>query len=188
MGSTSGSCTLQEQAVAGNTTLTLPTFNGTVGLLVSGTSVASTSGTAIDFTGLPAGVRRITVMFRGVSLSSTANFLVQLGTGATPTYTTSGYISTSNNFNQSSTSSGTNSTTGFVILSGGGAAGVLSGSLVISSIDTNIWIANGVTKANTTQMQISAGDVALAATLTAVRITSTSTDTFDAGTINILYE
>ena len=65
---------------------------------------------------------------------------------------------------------------------------ILSGSLVISSIDTNIWVANGVTKANTTQMQISAGDVALGATLTAVRITSTSTDTFDAGTINILYE
>lgn len=188
LGSTSGSCTLQEQAVAGTTTLTLPTFNGTVGLLVSGTAVASTSGTSIDFTSIPAGVRRITVMFRGVSLSSTANFLVQLGTGATPTYTTSGYISTSNNFNQSSTSSGTNNTTGFVILSGGGAAGVLSGSLVISLIDTNTWVANGVTKANTTQMQISAGDVALAATLTAVRITSTSTDTFDAGSINILYE
>jgi hypothetical protein len=188
LGSTSGSCTLQEQAVAGTTTLTLPTFNGTVGLLVSETAKPSTSGTSIDFTSIPAGVRRITVMFRGVSLSSTANFLVQLGTGATPTYTTSGYISTSNNFNQSSTSSGTNNTTGFVILSGGAAAGVLSGSLVISLIDTNTWVANGVTKANTTQMQISAGDVALAATLTAVRITSTSTDTFDAGSINILYE
>ena len=162
---------------------------GNSGAFVAGTAVASTSGTSIDFTSIPSWVRRITVMFRGVSLSSTANFLVQLGTGATPTYTTSGYISTSNNLNQSSSTTGTNNTTGFVITtSGGGAAGVLSGSLVISSIDTNIWVANGVTKANTTQMQISAGDVALGATLTAVRITSTSTDTFDAGTINILYE
>jgi hypothetical protein len=32
MGSTSGSCTLQEQAVAGTTTLTLPTTSGTVAL------------------------------------------------------------------------------------------------------------------------------------------------------------
>lgn len=156
--------------------------------LMTGTSVASTSGASIDFTSIPSWVKRITVMFRGVSLSATANFLVQLGTGAGPTFTTSGYISTSNNLNQSSTTSGTNNTTGFVILSGGGAAGVLSGSLVISLIDTNTWVANGVTKANTTQMQISAGDVALAATLTAVRITTTSTDTFDAGSINIQYE
>ena len=33
-----------------------------------------------------------------------------------------------------------------------------------------------------------AGDISLGAVLTAIRITSTSTDTFDAGTINILYE
>jgi hypothetical protein len=32
LGSTSGSCTLQEQAVAGTTTLTLPTTSGTVAL------------------------------------------------------------------------------------------------------------------------------------------------------------
>ena len=32
VGSTSGSCTLQEQAVAGTTTLTLPTVSGTVGI------------------------------------------------------------------------------------------------------------------------------------------------------------
>jgi len=180
---TSGTVEIQSN---GTTKFTVAS-TGAYGQLVSGTAV-SASSTSVDFTGIPSWAKRITVMFRGVSLSSTANFLVQLGTGATPTYTTSGYISTSNNFNQSSTSSGTNNTTGFVILSGGAAAGVLSGSLIISSIDTNIWVANGVTKANTTQMQISAGDVALGATLTAVRITSTSTDTFDAGTINILYE
>jgi len=79
LGSTSGSCTLQEQAIAGTTTLTLPTFNGTVGLLVSGTAVASTSNTSIDFTSIPAGVRRITVMFDAVSTSGTSNWLIQLG-------------------------------------------------------------------------------------------------------------
>lgn len=180
---TSGTVEIQSN---GTTKLTVAS-TGVSGTVVSGTAVTASS-TSVDFTSIPSWVKKITVIFRGVSLSSTANFLVQLGTGATPTYTTSGYISTSNNFNQSSTSSGTNSTTGFVILSGGGAAGVLSGSLIISLIDTNTWVANGVTKANTTQMQISAGDVALGAALTAVRITSTSTDTFDAGTINLLYE
>jgi len=34
-------------------------------LITSGTAVASTSGTSIDFTGIPSWVKRITVMFNG---------------------------------------------------------------------------------------------------------------------------
>ena len=74
-------------------TLTSPAIGGTptgVGVLTSGTAVASTSGTSIDFTGLPSWVKRITVIFNGVSLSGSSNLLIQLGTGST-TYTTSGY-------------------------------------------------------------------------------------------------
>ena len=103
-GSTSGSCTLQEQAVAGTTVLTLPTTSGTVVVgssavsaagqipfstdgstytptakIVSGTSVASTSGTSIDFTSIPSWVKRITVMFDGVSTNGTSNLQVQIG-------------------------------------------------------------------------------------------------------------
>ena len=47
--------------------------------IVRGTAVASTSGTSIDFTGIPAWVERITVMFSGVSGSGTSNFLLQIG-------------------------------------------------------------------------------------------------------------
>ena len=36
--------------------------------ITSGTSQASTSGTAILFTGIPSWVKRVTVMFNGVSL------------------------------------------------------------------------------------------------------------------------
>lgn len=43
VGSTSGSCTLQEQAVAGNTVLTLPTTSGTVATLTT-PSFATTIG------------------------------------------------------------------------------------------------------------------------------------------------
>ena len=48
VGSTSGSCTLQEQAVAGNTTLTLPTVSGTI--LTTGSS-----GQVIPKAALPTG-------------------------------------------------------------------------------------------------------------------------------------
>jgi len=94
LGSTSGSCTLQEQAVAGTTTLTLPTFNGTVGLLVSGTAKAFnwnglTTNTFIDFESIPAGVRRITLTLSGFSTNGTSPPLIQIGS---TTYATSGYL------------------------------------------------------------------------------------------------
>jgi hypothetical protein len=186
LGSTSGSCTLQEQAVAGTTTLTLPTFDGTVGLLVSGTAVASTSGTSIDFTSIPAGVRRITVMFSGVSTNSTSLIQTQLGAGSV---TTSGYLSVGSRLQDSTAVSVFSATTGFVFSANGGAANAITGSLVITLINSNLWIVNGVFLNATTQTMTQAGSISLGGTLDRVRITTVNgTDTFDAGSINILYE
>jgi hypothetical protein len=185
LGSTSGSCTLQEQAVAGTTTLTLPTFNGTVGLLVSGTAVASTSGTSIDFTGIPAGVRRITVMFNGVSTSGTSGILLQIGAGSV---TTSGYASTAGQFNFVNQTAGTSSTTGFFIYSVA-AANTASGQAVLTLVTGNTWVGSYVIKPATSVVSMGGGDVTLSGTLDRIRLaTVNGTDTFDAGSINILYE
>jgi hypothetical protein len=155
--------------------------------ITRGTAVASTSGTSIDFTSIPSWVKRITVMFNGVSLSANANILVQLGTGATPTYTTSGYISTANGCSVGGNSV-TSSTAGFILFDQL-AAGIISGHMIITNISGNIWISSNTAKRATDLVSFGAGDVALAAVLTAVRITtSNGTDTFDAGSINILYE
>jgi hypothetical protein len=187
LGSTSGSCTLQEQAVAGSTTLTLPTFNGTVGLLVSGTAV-SASSTSVDFTSIPAGVRRITVMFNEVSSSGTSNFLVQLGDSGGIENT--GYVSTSNYTNQASTTGGSNSTAGYLLFnSASSGAALISGTYTLVNISGNTWIGSGVHKIITTQVIFSGGSKALSDVLTQIRVTTVNgTDTFDAGTINILYE
>jgi hypothetical protein len=174
-------------AVVGTTdtqTLTNKTIQG--GAITSGTVVASTSGTSIDFTALPAWCKKITVMFSGVSLNSTGHLLIQLGTGST-TFTTSGYISTA----LAAVGGGNSlvsSTSGFIeYLST--AAGVYSGHMVITNITGNNWVSSHVGKYNTTTVCSGAGDVSLGAVLTAVRITTSSgTDTFDAGSINILYE
>ena len=190
LGSTSGSCTLQEQAVAGTTTLTLPTFNGTVGLLVSGTAVASTSGTSIDFTGLPAGVRRITVMFNGVSTSGTSAKIIQLGDSGG--VETSGYTGTGTVVGNGSGTS-TAMSSGFFASSSSAATDVLSGQATISLLDsaTNTWSYSGVFGQSTATAIIywSGGAKATSAVLDRVRITTANgTDTFDAGSINILYE
>ena len=184
LGSTSGSCTLQEQAVAGSTTLTLPTFDGTVGLLVSGTAVASTSGTSIDFTSIPAGVRRITVMFSGVSTNGTSNYLIQIGAGS---ITSSGYLTQAFSFTNNAT---TSSTAGFILTSLIGAADAQRGAITISlqNSSTNTWVDSG-TLVDGTRGHFCAGVVPLSGTLDRVRITTVNgTDTFDAGSINILYE
>lgn len=186
LGSTSGSCTLQEQAVAGTTTLTLPTFNGTVGVLVSGTAVASTSGTSIDFTGIPAGVRRITVMFNGVSLSGTSNFLVQLGDSGGVENT--GYVCTGQSITAGTGGGNMTSTAGMIIASGAGTV-VLSGHMILTLVGSNLWISSHVGKLLNTAGCFGGGDKTLSDTLDRVRITTVNgTDTFDAGSINILYE
>jgi hypothetical protein len=189
VGSTSGSCTLQEQAVAGNTTLTLPTFNGTVGLLVSGTAVASTSGTSIDFTGIPAGVRRITVIFQGVSLSGTSTPLIQIGSGS---ISNSGYVSISGQAYIGGAVVGFfTSAIGFVIANNS-AANTVYGSYVFTLISNNTWVGsssmNGTSALNMI-LTSSGTSPNLSGALDRIRITATNgTDTFDAGSINILYE
>jgi hypothetical protein len=150
-----------------------------------GTAVASTSGTAIDFTGIPSWAKRITVLFQGVSTSSTANIIVQLGTGAGPTFTTSGYVA------GSSTAAGTfaTGTTGFFAVNSVAASEVYSGQIVLFSLAGTDWISsNTVCNTGTGNTRTGGGHLALGATLTAVRITTTSTDTFDDGSVNIMYE
>jgi len=150
----------------------------------SATAVASTSGTAIDFTSIPAWVKNITVMLAGVSTSGTSGIIVQLGTGST-TYTTSGYAGAS----QSGTTV-TNFTSGLLLATSVGSTKNYSGQAIISNITSNNWTEFGILGAtNDNGVYWSGGNISLAAALTAVRITTVGgTDTFDAGTINILYE
>lgn len=165
---------------------TLSASGGVSGGIRSGTAVASTSGTSIDFTSLPTGIKRITVMFNEVSTSGTSPVLIQIGDGSV---VTTGYISTSNNLNQSNSTGGTSSTAGFVIQSND-ATFVRSGVCVLHLINSsNGWVSSHTVKLNATQVALGGGSKTLSATLDRVRITTVNgTDTFDAGSINILYE
>ena len=156
--------------------------------ITQSTAVASTSGTSIDFTALPAWIKRITVMFSGVSTSGTSTYMLQLGTGST-TFTTTGY-----NAGVVSTAGGglatTATTTGLPVYPSGQASDAIYGAVVITNMTGNTWVLQGVVNSpGTVRSGIPAGQIALAAQLTAVRLTTVNgTDTFDAGSINILYE
>ena len=167
---------------AGVTTNSGAVYNG----IASGTAVASTSGTSIDFTSIPSWVKRITVMFQGVSTNGTSNYQVQIGAGSV---TTSGYLGANSQLATSSLST-SNATSGFLFINGSGATNVFHGNLYLTLLGSNVWTMNGmVAESDTTRMQIVAGSIALGGTLDRVRITTVNgTDTFDAGSINILYE
>jgi hypothetical protein len=185
LGSTSGSITFTAPAVAGTNTQTLVAATGTLAPRIAGTVQASTSGTSIDFTGIPSWVKRITVMFDGVSLSGTDSFLIQLGDSGGLEAT--GYNGGGARFTASAVAA-TAFTTGFSF--NNATAGTLySGSVTITNVTGNTWAASGTLGGSATEFAcVLGGAKTLTAALDRVGVTRTGTDTFDAGSINILYE
>lgn len=157
---------------------------GNSGAFVAGTAVASTSGTSIDFTSIPSWVKRITVMFQGVSTNGSSNMQIQLGAGSV---TTSGYLGST--VFVGSSSGGVRSTTGLLVTQAD-AATVSHGMAIITLLGSNNWVHQAVIGRSTSDFaNLSGGSISLAGTLDRVRITTVNgTDAFDAGSINILYE
>jgi hypothetical protein len=153
--------------------------------LTLATAVATTSGTAVDFTGIPSTVKRITVMFNGVSTNGTSTWLVQLGAGSVQT---TGYVSYPIYVNAGASSNAGGSTAGIVIASTQ-ASNTAYGAVSFALLGSNIWVANGNFTIASTIGVTASGGVTLSGTLDRVRITTVNgTDTFDAGSINIMYE
>ena len=188
-GDTSGQVTIAAPAVAGTNTLTLQAATATSSVNVLGTAVASTSGTSIDFTGLPSWVKRITVMFNGVSGSGVSSIQIQIGAGSV---LTSGYNAGVGLINNTSFTTTSNISSGFAIVPTGVSTTsyIYYGQMMLSSMGSNTWAVSGnfIYPPALNIMMVS-GAVALSGTLDRVRITTVNgTDTFDAGSINILYE
>jgi len=157
----------------------------TVGVINSGTAVASTSGTSITFTGIPVGTKRITVMFQGVSTNGTSNFQIQIGAGS---FSTSGYNG-SGWYHSASTISAGVFTTGIGCINTVNASYLYSGLATICNITGNAWTGTVSIESNGAGGGGGAGSISLGGTLDRIRFTTVNgTDTFDAGSINILYE
>ena len=166
--------------------------SGAVLGITSGTAVATTSGTSIDFTGIPSWVKRITINFSGVSTNGTNIPLLQIGDSGG--VETSGYLGSGSSVFNGSTTSAVLQTTGFGIGGGMVATVIFNGAIQITLLDStaNTWCANGVLGRSDVACVFNCGGAkSLSGTLDRVRITtvgSPATDTFDAGTINIMYE
>lgn len=161
---------------------------GSGGGLAWATPQAATSGTAIDFTGIPAGVSRIVMFFKGVSTNGTDSLLIQIGD--------SGGVENTNYFCSASFMTGAvvdsaNSSAGF-LMNTGSAATLLQGciDLVRTGAASHSWAIGGVIgRSDTAGNLYTGGEKLLSAELDRVRITTTGgTNTFDAGALNIAYE
>jgi hypothetical protein len=122
-------------------------------------------------------------MFSGVSTNSTSNYLIQLGD--------SGGIENTGYTSCAQTDGGSSGvlTAGFAVVFGVSAAGLNSGRIEINLITGTTWVASGSVGNNGGNVSAMFGTKALSDVLDRVRITTVNgTDTFDAGTINIMYE
>jgi len=176
---------------AGTTITALGTGTGGAGTYTVSTSQTTASTTitivGLDFTGIPSWVKRITIMFTGVSTSGTSNLRIQIGSSSIDS---TGYSSTYANVGASSVSGAINSTSGWEILTVAASA-TNSGIATICLLNSNIWVFNSVTSAITTAntITVAGSKTALSGSLDRVRVTTVNgTDTFDAGSINILWE
>jgi hypothetical protein len=189
LNSTTGTITNLSTTLAGDFTISQGT--GTIGAakvtpanlsqpLTSGVQVA-TGGTAVEFTSIPSWVKKLTVMLNGVSVSSTD--LMQLQLGAT-TYSTSGYSSfawSSNTFNSSSTS-------GLILQATSAGATIYYGNLIVCTLGSNTWVSSHSLGASSNN-SVGGGAITLGGSLDRIRLTTVGgTQTFDAGTINIIYQ
>lgn len=188
-GATSGNVTIDANAISGTSIITLPVGSGTFPLMTLSTAVATTSGTAIDFTSIPSWVKKITVMFNGVSTNGTSNFLFQIGSGSVET---TGYLGHVIAIQSAATSSGGNTSTSGLPLTVSiiGATDLYNGHIILTHLGSNLWISShNLGNTAGSRQNVGGGTKTTSSTLDRVRITTTNgTDTFDAGSVNILME
>jgi hypothetical protein len=156
--------------------------------LTQGTEQSSTSGTSIDFTGIPSWAKKIIIQFVGVSTSGTSDIVVQIGDAGG--VETSGYLGASSNMSNAVTSQ--NNTSFFGVTEATDAGSVWHGAMTLTLEDSAnfTWVATcTVARSDSAHTCLSAGTKSTSAALDRVRVTTAGgADTFDAGAINILYE
>jgi hypothetical protein len=184
----SGAIVLASGATLASPTLNSPTFGGTPGssliTRMSAGGLNASGNTSVDFTSMPSWINIINVTFRNIS-NGGSDILVQLGTSSG--VTTSGYVSTSIDFDGSG--SATVSSTSGLILKVNGAGNVINGIMTIVYTGSNAWVNNHSVSTATNIMSTGGGTIALGGTLDRVRITSVSgSDAFDAGSLNVSYQ
>jgi hypothetical protein len=177
---------LTHLTVGTNLSISGTTLNATGGGgsgITLGTPQATTSGSNIDFTGIPNTVKRITVMLNGVSLSGTDQVLIQLGTSSG--VETTGYVARAGD--RGATSSFTSGFNTYYA----GASDARTGIYILTLMDpsSNTWVGGGnIIISSSNSVATASGVKSLGGVLDRIRLTVSGSNTFDGGSVNISYE
>jgi len=155
-----------------------------------GTAVASTSGATIDFTGIPAGTKRVTISISSLSTSGSSPMITQLGDSGG--FETSGYIGSGGRLQPASAAQNAVAfTTGLAWSADWSDALLYAGGGTMELVDasTNTWAWRAISGWNAAGIAWGASAKSLSGVLTQIRMTMVNgSDTFDAGKVNITYE
>jgi len=156
--------------------------------VINSMTAQNASGTYVDFTGIPVGVKRVILSFYNVQKSGSTNNLLQLGTSSG--LVTTGYTSRTA-YSGDSGSATITSTSGFLTSAGDAASTcIVSGNSTLMNISGNIWVFSVTGSRTESSYSFQGGGyISLSGSLRRVRLTtSTGSDTYSGGVVNVLYE
>lgn len=146
-------------------------------------TILTTSNTTALFTGIPSGVRRIVIDFRGVSSSATSRFAMTIGNASLET---TGYLSVATFV--TATVGNNNSTADFLIVNSLSAADAIDGIITLIKADdvSNLWVMSGLCGSSTGQATLQAvGSKAITGGELQRLAINLSAGNFDAGLIRV---
>lgn len=160
-------------------------------LLVEAAAQASTSGTAINFTGIPSWAQRVTMLLYGVSTNGTSKLLVQIGDTGSGTYLTTGYLCLTSGIIPASAQGTQTATDGASLYNASAAAGAWDARITFSRVSaaSGNWVFDGVAGLSSNSgLYHMVGRRAISGFLDKIRLTTAGGDTFDAGQVNVTWE
>jgi len=162
-------------------------------LLVAATPVASTSGKAVSFTGIPSWVKRVTILISAVSTNGTTRLIVQVGDTGSGTYITTGYSCFASAIIPAAAQGTQSYTDGASFYGASTAATVWRGRITFHRVGaaSEDWVFEGaLTRTDSTGLAHLAGSITVSGALDKIRLTTAApgTDTFDAGEVNVIWE
>ena len=173
--------TAQAVTLAGNLTLT----GNASGILKLGTAVTA-SGASVDFINIPSTVKRVTVMMNGLSYAAAGVGVLRVGTGST--LVTTGYTSNVMSFAATPVITPQVQTNGMGSLTTGAAASTINGVYVLTNVTGTIWsFSMQLFRVTDNVSAMANGFVDVGGPLNLVSLIA-QTSTFDAGTVNLLWE
>lgn len=150
--------------------------------------IVAANQASITFTGIPSWAKQLTVVLDAVSTNGTSITEVRIGSGSVDT---TGYVGRTTALTSAVASSVLSSGFSFSFAAANTATAVRHGTLLLTKLSDDIWVANGsvALSSATAGSSTVGGTKALSAPLDQLSLTTVNgTDLFDAGSVSLLIE